>query len=664
MQNKVITSCNLCSIPFLGHTDSTRLQMSSKQLNQTLTHNNCEVPKVIGAQFRHLTDNSTSFKLQAPSDGSITYQNNELMIVIYNTKYGDAIETYETPHIRTCSGLYSTALRYRRELGPFKQGDILYEYDSFNFGLPSYGYNTWTAYVPFFGFNHEDAVVVSESFCKRAGSTKSETITIPIYIHSLFKNIYSDSTLGFIPDVGQEINGNTLAMASVTHKKNVMQMLKSMNIIDFTSFVNNKLYFKSNPIPCRIKNGKVVDIKIHRMSKQPLIDKQLQNTLEVELRDYLEKVKGTIGSLQQHYNNTQFIRDIISSHYILERDHAKHMDYNLQGLAYIIEVKIAKENTTTLGDKLANRYANKGIISLILPDELRPIAMDSNKPIDMLVGPISVIARMNYGQIPEGYISKVICHVEDQIKSNPESTSHWLYHLSGLANVLGDSVYADSIMHLSTHIDHDEHLKRQFLNSVRDVGLYFEAPNFASFDDTELTDRVDKSFGVRPNEPLLYKRELIEYMYEKLGLDKEECDSFFKSNACVELPNKDVIIKDILAVPIYMLKLKQEASSKITSRDFGSYKSSSKQPQQGRSKDGSVANSSRLGQMEFDALLAHSADNAIRELRTVKNESKALKKDLIVQMTNTGEYHMPSTNATTSSAIKSIIAAQISFINT
>ena len=87
------------------------------------------------------------------------------------------------------------------------------------------------------------------------------------------------------------------------------------------------------------------------------------------------------------------------------------------------------------------------------------------------------------------------------------------------------------------------------------------------------------------------------------------------------------ILNDILTLPIYMLKLKQEASSKISSRDFGSYKSSSKQPQQGRSKNGVIANGSRLGQMEFDALLAHNVDRAIRELRTVKNESKTLNKE-------------------------------------
>lgn len=67
--------------------------------------------------------------------------------------------------------------------------------------------------------------------------------------------------------------------------------------------------------------------------------------------------------------------------------------------------------------------------------------------------------------------------------------------------------------------------------------------------------------------------------------------------------------------------------------------------------------------MEFDALLAHGVNTATKELRTVKNENKDLKRDLIIQMTNSGEYDMPEAKSKKVSPIKEIIAAQISFIN-
>ena len=151
MAEKLFTSCNLCSIPFLGHTDTTRLQMSSKQLVQALTNTSCEVPKVIGSNYRYLTTSSTLFRLVAPIGGRISYINDEIMIVIYHTIPEESIESYEVFPIRQCSSLYATKLRYKREVGPFEKGDILYEYDSFKNGIPTYGYNTWTAYMPFFG---------------------------------------------------------------------------------------------------------------------------------------------------------------------------------------------------------------------------------------------------------------------------------------------------------------------------------------------------------------------------------------------------------------------------------------------------------------------------------------------------------------------------------
>ena len=269
----------------------------------------------------------------------------------------------------------------------------------------------------------------------------------------------------------------------------------------------------------------------------------------------------------------------------------------------------------------------------------------------------------NFGQVPEGFLSKVICKVEDEIKKDPDSTSYWLNQISGIANIMNDPLYAERIIHLSSMIDHDPIKKKEFINNVNDVGLYFEAPNFANFKDEELNSYIERSFDVKANEDLLYKRELIEYMHDKMGLGREEMEWFYNSNACVQLPNNDIIVKDILAMPVYMLKLKQEASSKYSSRDFGSYKSSNRQPQQGRSKGGIIAQGSRLGHMEMDALLAHGVNTATKELRTVKNENKDLKRDLIIQMTNSGEYDMPEAKSKKVSPIKEIIAAQISFIN-
>lgn len=649
MTEKLFTSCNLCSIPFLGECDSTRLQMSSKQLVQALTHPNCEVPRVIGSNYQYLTNTSTMFRLVAPANGNISFTNEEIMIVIYDTKPKETMTSYNVFPIRMCSSLYATKLRYKRGVGNFKAGDIIFEYDSFKNGLPTYGYNTWTAYVPFFGLNHEDAVVVSDAFINKARCTKIETVIIPIYTHSLFKHIYPDSLYEFLPQIGQSIKNNIITYkCSPKSNKDIVSLLKSMNLSDFSSVLNNDLQFTSVPLTSRIINGKVIDIKVHKFSDAALIDRRVNKAVEAMFADYYDVVDDVVKEVYNiHF--LEFTNYIVSKHYVLNRASVNRLQYNLRHLTHIIELRIGGENHSHLGDKVANRYAHKGVISCILPDELRPVAIQSNKPIDMLVGPISVASRMNFGQIVEGNIAKVVTRVEDDILRDPSTAADNINKLSIIAKCLEDYPYAQRIKALSEKIRIDPDTHDQFMASLMDLGLYFEAQNFANFDEQKLHKNIEKLFGTTVNEPMLLKRDLLAFLKEKLELN-------------IQLPKKDIILPNIYCGPIYYLKLKQESSSKLSCRDFGTYKSTTNQPVQGKNKDGSIGQSSRLGHMEFDGLFAHNLPRVIAELRTVKNDSQNLKSELIHQILTNGDYTLPN-SFQDSSNTKLIIDGLIEFIN-
>jgi DNA-directed RNA polymerase beta subunit len=305
----------------------------------------------------------------------------------------------------------------------------------------------------------------------------------------------------------------------------------------------------------------------------------------------------------------------------------------------------------SLGDKMANRYANKGVVSKILPNELRPYTLKNKTPIDCIVGPISVISRMNYGQVPEGVVAKVITHVEKCIKADFGQTSPMLRKLSDISNILGDNLYSQRIGNLCNEIDHDPVRREEFIASVRDLGLYFEAPNFANYDQNELTNYIDEKFDIQPNEAIVYTREMLDYMKNELKLYD------------LSIPKEDLVIKSIFTVPIYMLKLKQEAAGRVSCRDFGNYKSTNKQPIQGRNKDGSIGQGSKLGQMEFDGLLAHNVPSAVKELRTVKNDSQAAKIDITTQIISTNTYHLPEITNDSFSPTKEIIEACMKFLN-
>ena len=84
--------------------------------------------------------------------------------------------------------------------------------------------------------------MVSESVTEKCRSTKLETILLPIYTYSLFKQIYKHPyDYGFIPGVGRKINGSVIARESKLKSKNPIQVLKSMNLTSFVSVIDNEL---------------------------------------------------------------------------------------------------------------------------------------------------------------------------------------------------------------------------------------------------------------------------------------------------------------------------------------------------------------------------------------------------------------------------------------
>lgn len=649
-----LCSTNLGSVPFLGHTDNNRLQMAAKQLNQALTNPRCEIPKVIGHDFRLLSDTSRMFKEVAPCNGTILHVNDDIMIVIFNSQvYGSMVEVYQVPSVLQCTGLYATRLRYKRDVGNFQTGDILYEYDCFQNGIPTYGYNLWTAYMPFFGLNHEDSIVISEDVANLCRATKCQQILIPIYSYSLFKYIYDDpNSFGFIPNIGQKIKGTTVALKSIPDKvKNPVQVLKSLNLTSFTNLMDYTKNYNAVPISARLSDATVTELRIHMIDKNnnAMLDKNLQYIIDQIRSQYSGYLSTSLLGLDDKIPK-DFKEQLVQQHYIVgqkKRIRFEGFDYN--NLMYIIELKLVSENTTHLGDKFANRYAAKGVCSLILPNDLRPYILETKQPIDLFQGPLSIISRMNFGQILEGIIAKAIWHSELEIKSDSSKIFDNLIKISKIANILNDQEYSNQIKELAYDIKLNNNTKQRFLNSVNNIGLYFEAPNFANISLKKLNNLIAKEYNIKSNETIVIPRKTINYIMDTFEINESR-------------PLKDQYIPNIFVAPIYTIKLKQESHSKIASRDLGSYKLTSRQPIQGKDKNGIIGGGSRVGSMEFDGMLAHAVPRAIKELRTVKNDSHVLKLDLIIQMLTQGYYNMPETKQTTSYT-KMMIDSLIEFIN-
>lgn len=648
----MLTSTNLCVIPFLGHCDNARLQMSAKQLAQSLTHLNCEVPKLFGHDYHYLSDSTRMFKYTTPFNGEVIYENNEIMIV--NMKMSEDnyyIDIFETPQYMNTSSLHASQLRYKRPIGPFSIGDVLYEYDCFHNNIPTYGYNIWTAYMSWFGLNHEDSICLSEWALNKMHSMKTEQILIPIYDYSVFRHIYPESSFKFLPDIGQPIQENIVTYRnSIRPGNNILSQMKNLSLSEFTSITNDDHLFNSIPITCRIPNAIVLDIRIHTInSNLKLIDKNLEVYINRMKQIYEPKLKEIVTSLRSLFPKS-FSDSILSSQYVMINK-LKNDLIDRNQIAYLIELKVGKDDSSHLGDKFANRYANKGVCSKIIPNELRPIITRTGQPIDYISGPITGVGRMNFGQFIEGCISKSVDNSERIIKKDNSKAPSEIRKLANISRILKDFEYAEKIDNLANQMENDESILKQFISSVNENGLYMEAPGFVNCELKELEDVIYKDSQIKVEEEIYLSKDLIEFINDAL-----------KITGLPSAPSEGVYLPNIYCAPIYTLKLKQESYYRSSARDFGSYKSTNYQPVQGRSSDGFIGASARLGQMEFDALLGHNVLRTMKELRTVKNDSKELKTDMTQQIITKGYYELPETKSITNFT-KTIIESYMEFLN-
>lgn len=321
--------------------------MAAKQLAQTVTHLNCERPYIIGKDYAYLNEASRHYKYNAESDGNIYYSNDELIVIVIDESNTgkSTLQIMQVPEYKATANNFATKLRYKRPDGPFKKGDIIYEYCCFNENIVSHGYNINTMFHNCFGYNFEDAFVISESFARKAKSIKTDSVLIGVYKDTVFKYMYSDSKYGFIPEVGQSISDNII----VIQKKSKHMTNNLIDLSDDDNFQINVI-----PIKSKLNKGIIRQIKIHKPNKysQNLRDGQLQSIIEAMLLEYRKTVKYEYDNLKANVLEDT-ARHLISNFYFLLN--TNKLQINTNDLVYVIEIKITSESETLIGDKFANR---------------------------------------------------------------------------------------------------------------------------------------------------------------------------------------------------------------------------------------------------------------------------------------------------------------------
>ena len=624
----MITSSVLGLVPFISCTDSTRVQMAAKQISQSLSHLNCQIPYIVSSNSHYIqTESGIGIKL-ARMDGEVLFNDYELFII----KYDDGeLEFDSLPLYKKTHGEFCATLRYCiPRKSKFKKGQLLWEYDSFLNSIPVFGYNVFSAYFPFFGFTFEDSIVISENFANRANVNYFEKIYIPVYEHTIMTKKYQhiEGSYKFFPSLGQKLIddivccylvpkvGNEFTTKSL--KQEIMKVLSKMSISDLLMSYESR-NFDSKAEKTKISNGVLNGFRIHRLRNNvKLVDTELNDVLEKLFLKYGDFIVSVHGDLSNIFH-PNYVNNLIKKYFFFTDKDKERLKINLVDCIYLLEFEIVSlDNPLQLGDKLTNRYAGKGVVSLIIPDDLRPKALQSNEYIDYIYNPMGVFSRMNVGQLIEGFIAKNVYYCDKEIRNNPENTLEVLNWLSNnIIQYLNLPEYFKKSKELIRSFSFDSSLLQSFIESVNQTNLYIYAPPF--FHTPKDLIKIDIS-----NEPVLIKKELLKYIRDKLKV------SLPFSPIDIEIPN-------IFCVPIYVSRLYKIAEKLVNSRDYGPVRTITRQPSKGKSKSGG----SKLGQMELEAILAHGCEQTLREIMTVKSDWEEGKHELLYQLVKTGEYVLP-----------------------
>ena len=264
---------------------------------------------------------------------------------------------------------------------------------------------------------------------------------------------------------------------------------------------------------------------------------------------------------------------------VLEKD-----DILPSGVTKLVKIYIATKRKLKIGDKMAGRHGNKGIVSNIVPETDMPY-MEDGRPVDLILNPLGVPSRMNIGQILEVHLGLVGKQLGEQITEMFEAQKETL------------------VKDL-----------RAKMTEIADVAKLMNAQKtLANLSDEELLDYArDWSNGVKFAAPVFEgaNREEFAKLFELAKIDEDGKTVLYDGMT------GEKMIERVNVGYMYMLKLHHLVDEKVHARSTGPYSLVTQQPVGGKALFGGQ----RFGEMEVWALEAYGAAHILKEMLTIKSD--------------------------------------------
>jgi DNA-directed RNA polymerase subunit beta len=522
---KQIVSVATALIPFLEHDDANRALMGANMQRQAVPLIQAEAP-YIGTGIEASAAHDAADMLLASEAGTVTAVDGNSVTMDYK-KAG----TVEHPLLKYVRSNQDTCINQKIRVVPgqkVKEGQLLADSSSTDGGELALGKNLLVAFMSWEGYNFEDAIILSERLVK-------DDVLTSIHIHEHDIDA-RDTKLGpeeitrDIPNLPDEILAD----------------LDDLGIVRVGAEVS----------PGDVLVGKVTPKGETELTPEERLLRAIFGEKAREVRD---------TSLKVPHGETGKVIDVE----VFNREDGDELP---PGVNQLVRVYVAQKRKISVGDKLAGRHGNKGVISKILPIEDMPYMADGT-PVDILLNPLGVPSRMNVGQVLEAHLG--YC-------------ARWGWEIGG------DSVGDEPV----------RGIEKKTRPSTR-PSIHVATPVF----DGAHWDEEDRA-GRHPT---------IQKILGNIRPESVDGDRLVQLDGKTELYNGrtgEVYDSPVMVGYVYILKLAHLVDDKVHARSTGPYSMITQQPLGGKAQFGGQ----RFGEMEVWALEAYGAAYCLQELLTIKSD--------------------------------------------
>ena len=511
---KQVVSIATAMIPFLENDDANRALMGANMQRQAVPLLRTQAPLVgTGMEYKAACDSGVM--ILARRAGTVEKVTADQIMI--RTDAGD-LDVYKMQkYMRSNQGTCINQVPIVYKGDSISERQPIADGPATDHGELALGYNVIVAFMPWEGYNYEDAILLSEKLVK-------EDIYTSIHIEE-YECDARDTKLGpeeitrDIPNVAEE----------------------ALRDLDDTGIIC---------IGAEVRPGDILVGKVTPKGETELTAEE--RLLRAIFGEKAREVRDT--SLRVPHGEDGKIVDVK----VFSRENNDELP---PGVNHLVRVYIAQKRKISVGDKMAGRHGNKGVVSRIMREEDMPFLPDGT-PVNIVLNPLGVPSRMNIGQVLETHLGMAVRALGMQIKA-------------------GDPTVEKRLRDIGYDFDNNGMPKPDV------AGIHIATPVFDGAKENEVFDTV-RAAGLREDgKTILYDGRTGEPFENPVTV------------GCV-----------------YMLKLHHLVDDKIHARSTGPYSLVTQQPLGGKAQFGGQ----RFGEMEVWALEAYGAAYTLQEILTVKSD--------------------------------------------